>query len=631
MNRFRLMALFLAVSFLVPLLQISEGLAAFSDVPGSHPYRSSIDFVQQEGIVSGYSDGTYQPERILNRAEFTKIIIESRFDENTINSCVNRGGFYEKALFTDVEPGVWFEKYVCVAKKEGIIQGYSDGTFRPIQTIIFAEAAKIATESYGLTVGTGDPWFAPYLQKLGTLDAVPSSLASIPDEVQRGIKDMSRGEMADVIFRMRNIKDTIVSSDGNFSIKLPETSLPNGVKAQNITITRLTNTEQPVKEVNGAPMVFYKLEPDGIKFKEPVTFTVETDTVANTVPMVFLVSGDSFDLIPDPTIEINQGRNKAFLTASINHFSEVAIGYADYFDVSPVTISPTGDQIQGSGFTANTSIKRTASAPTFTLQSSGDVIDIQSNWTLDSVFFESIPGSLSPYVVQLPAQAKTAATDYNFSGDFNCSSAGSDQTQIEYQGTINWNYTFNGQNKRSRSVIRSISDPFVCEGADPLQAQYEIWREFAFQHINQLRSENGVGPLVSNALLNDIADVHAEDMAKNIGDLAHQGSLGEESWIRIKEGKVINISTGSYQFLPFPSGIDRSGENIGKRNLDFFNGDALKAIIDQHDWFINTPDEGVTHRTTLLSKSAAFTEVGIGLYLDANKDLWIVQNFISLK
>jgi uncharacterized protein YkwD len=631
MNRFRLLALFLAVSFLVPLLQISEGLAAFSDVPGGHPYKSSIDFVQQQGIVSGYADGTYQPERILNRAEFTKIIIESRFDENTINSCVNRGGFYEKALFNDVEPGVWFEKYVCVAKKEGIIQGYSDGTFRPIQTIIFAEAAKIAIESYGLSVGVGDPWFAPYLDKLKTLDAVPPSLASISDQVQRGIKDMSRGEMADVIFRLKNVKDSIVSTDGKFAIKVPETSLPSGVKAENIKITRLTDAEKPVKEVNGAPMVFYKLEPDGIQFREAVTFTVETDTVANAVPLVFLVSGDSFDLIPEPTIEINQTKNTALLTAQILHFSEIAIGFADYFEVSDVNIDPIGNQSVDNPFSANIDIKRTIAPPTFVLQSNNDTIKMDIDWTLESVFFESIPGSLDPYVVQLPLQSKSSATDYSFKGDFNCSMSGSDKTQVEYQGTINWKYSFNGTQRKSSSVIRSISEPFNCEATDTLTAQYEIWKTFAFEHLNQQRSENGTVALKYNELLSGIADVHAEDMAKNIGELAHQGSLGEESWIRIKEGKVIDIDSNSYTFISFPSGIDRSGENIGRRNIDFFQGDALKAIIDQHEWFMNTPDEGITHRTTMLSKSANFSEVGVGLYLDDQNDLWIVENFISLK
>lgn len=631
MNRFRLLALVLSVSFLASLLHISESIAAFSDVPSSHQFKSSIDFVQQKGIVSGYADGTYQPERILNRAEFTKIIIESRFDANTIDSCVNRGGFYETALFTDVEPGVWFEKYVCVAKKEGIIKGYDDGTFRPIQTIIFAEAAKIATESYGLSVGTGDPWFAPYLSKLQSLNATPNTLASIPDQIQRGIKEISRGEMADVIYRLRNVQDSIVSDDGMFAIKVPETSLPQGVDAKSIRITRLTDAEKPVKEVNGAPMLFYKLEPDGIQFREPVTFTVEADTVANTVPLVFLVSGDSFDLVEDPIIEISQVNSKAMLTAQIRHFSEIAIGFADYFEVSPVTLTPAGKQTAANSFSAAVNVKKTAAAPTFVLQSNNDTIAINTNWSMTPVFMETVPGSLTPYVVQLPLETKSSATEYNFSADFNCSSTGSPSTQVEYQGIINWRYSFNGQNRSTTSTIRSTSAPFECEGLDPLKAQYETWRQYAFQNINQLRSQNGIVPLTYNALLSDISDVHAEDMAKNIGDLSHQGSLGEESWIRIKEGKVINIATNTYQYLPFPSGIDRSGENIGRRNIDFFNGSGQQAIEDLHNWFMSTPDTGVTHRTTMLSKSANFSEVGIGLYLDDNNDLWVVESFISLK
>ena len=49
--------------------------------------------------------------------------------------------------FSDVSYSDWFAKYACFAKKQGIIKGYADGTFNPSQTITFAEAAKIVVNT----------------------------------------------------------------------------------------------------------------------------------------------------------------------------------------------------------------------------------------------------------------------------------------------------------------------------------------------------------------------------------------------------------------------------------------------------------------------------------------------------
>src|SRR3989304_903996 len=164
--------------------------ASFFDVPTDHPNKEAIDFVQAQGIVSGYPDGTYQPDKKLNRAEFSKIIISSRFAENDINSCTKADAFYKLSLFSDVDNGAWFENYVCVAKDNKIIQGYGDGSFKPGNTIIYAEAAKIVISSYGFEVAPGDPWFKPFLDKLASQNAVPLSLESISDETKRAVKEI---------------------------------------------------------------------------------------------------------------------------------------------------------------------------------------------------------------------------------------------------------------------------------------------------------------------------------------------------------------------------------------------------------------------------------------------------------
>ncbi|MFA6917860.1 MAG: S-layer homology domain-containing protein [Candidatus Gracilibacteria bacterium] len=165
--------------------------ASFSDVSESYDYNNAVNYVQQRSLVQGYEDGTYRPDNQITRAEFTKIIIGARFTQDEIDNCVPTKNF------PDVKSDKWYAKYVCVAKNEGIIAGFQDGTFKPINNITFAEAAKIVANSYGLEpVGEADSeahWYLPFVDALYLQAAVPPSITDYKVPI-------TRGEMAETIF-----------------------------------------------------------------------------------------------------------------------------------------------------------------------------------------------------------------------------------------------------------------------------------------------------------------------------------------------------------------------------------------------------------------------------------------------
>lgn len=181
----------LKVAFaLVVAFVISSTAFAFTDVSSSHVYSDAIDYAESLGIVQGYKDGTFRPDVPINRAEFTKVIIATEYDQETLDSC-------NTSKFTDVPDGAWYMPYICVAELEGIIDGYADQSFKPAQLINFAEASKILTNTLISQTNQGVPiWYETYVKSLSSKNAIPTSIDTFEHNI-------TRGEMVEIIWRLK--------------------------------------------------------------------------------------------------------------------------------------------------------------------------------------------------------------------------------------------------------------------------------------------------------------------------------------------------------------------------------------------------------------------------------------------
>ena len=103
----------------------------FSDVAKSHWAANYIGYMQQFGIITGYADGSFRPDASVTRAEFAAIA--SRFETLTEGT----------KSFSDVPSSHWAAKYINFAATRGWVNGYADGTFRPNNSITRAEVAAI--------------------------------------------------------------------------------------------------------------------------------------------------------------------------------------------------------------------------------------------------------------------------------------------------------------------------------------------------------------------------------------------------------------------------------------------------------------------------------------------------------
>lgn len=163
----------------------AAGLTDISD----HWAKDKIAQWVQKGLVSGYTDGTFKPDKSITRAEFMTLV----------NKVL---GFSEKAAieFSDVTPTDWFYEEIGKAVKAGYISGYQDGTVKPNREISRQEAAVALCKALNLEI-QGDVteftdkdaipnWSRPYI---GTL-AAKGYMGGYPDGSFKAERHITRAE-----------------------------------------------------------------------------------------------------------------------------------------------------------------------------------------------------------------------------------------------------------------------------------------------------------------------------------------------------------------------------------------------------------------------------------------------------
>ncbi|MFA6305521.1 MAG: FlgD immunoglobulin-like domain containing protein [Candidatus Gracilibacteria bacterium] len=179
----------------------TKDCGGFSDVNSTNQYCDAIDWAYENGVFSGYSDGSFKPFQTINRVELLKVVVEAFGLSLEADDGTTLG-------FKDVVKGSWYMKYIRTAKNKSIFSGDSGkGTARPDAVINRAEALKFIFETAKAAGRSFSPngsnysdvkagvWYEAYAalaRKLGLFDGTnlyPSNL-------------MSRGEVAQVLYRI---------------------------------------------------------------------------------------------------------------------------------------------------------------------------------------------------------------------------------------------------------------------------------------------------------------------------------------------------------------------------------------------------------------------------------------------
>ncbi len=207
-------------SFVVPIKVIRSLPASanlqFSDFDHAYMNANAIYYMRNNKFADGYADNSFRPTTTINRAEFMQILQQVNMqrireykrkhpDEPLFEDsmCINAFSAEGHMPFKDVPKDAWYAPAVCHGSSQRLINGYPDGTFRPANPINFVEASTIIAHTFGLNVSTtiptcesaNCPWFRNDVLMLEAHGAIPVSIT-------RFDQNITRGEMAEMIYRL---------------------------------------------------------------------------------------------------------------------------------------------------------------------------------------------------------------------------------------------------------------------------------------------------------------------------------------------------------------------------------------------------------------------------------------------
>ncbi len=141
-------------------IEIANLSLLYTDAPFLPSEAAAISVLTKLGAVQGNPDGSFRPNRTVNRAEFLKIAFLS-------NPRIRAASSDADDCFPDVTEDAWFSRFVCLGKRRGALKGYPDGSFHPERPVNYAEALKILGELYSYLgyAAPDEPWYMGYVRQ----------------------------------------------------------------------------------------------------------------------------------------------------------------------------------------------------------------------------------------------------------------------------------------------------------------------------------------------------------------------------------------------------------------------------------------------------------------------------------
>lgn len=188
--------------------------AKFEDIADTD-YAKAIEALSALGVVTGYEDGTYRPEKVVTRAEMAKLIVEILGYGNLVAG--------SKSNFTDTQ-GHWADAWIALAAGKGLVVGTGDGKFTPDRTVSYDEAITMVVRALGYTDASNElknmTWPTNFKVKAAEL--------KLTKDVKLASTGADRGGVAQLLYNALTATLVTVNSDGDIIKSTTQTTDAQG-------------------------------------------------------------------------------------------------------------------------------------------------------------------------------------------------------------------------------------------------------------------------------------------------------------------------------------------------------------------------------------------------------------------
>ncbi len=172
----------IAALVIVLAMALSSVAFAFTDVAEDAGYYEAVEVMSALGLLKGYEDGTFGPDKTITRAEFAAVVVRALGMEDAA------AGAVANTMFTDVTSSHWAAGYVQIANQQGIIAGYGDGIFGPEDEVTYEQAVKMIVCALGYGVkfaGVENAYPSAYLSQANTSGITVGAAGKIGEKATR--------------------------------------------------------------------------------------------------------------------------------------------------------------------------------------------------------------------------------------------------------------------------------------------------------------------------------------------------------------------------------------------------------------------------------------------------------------
>lgn len=285
--------------------------STFEDVTGD--YEDAINTLVALGVVTGYEDGTYRPEKTVTRAEMAKLIVELLGYGDLVAG--------SKSNFADTQ-GHWADAWIALAAGKGLVVGTGDGKFTPDRTVSYDEAITMVVRALGYTDNCNElknmTWPTNFKVKAAELKLTKDVAMNTTGADRGGVAQLMFNALQAILVTINSDGDVVKAYTTNSSNEVVYTKLLSRLATLETFTVDTTSLDEDSKNYRGelvdlAPYMYqnidaYVNDDDEVVYVDDVNSVIVTGTIEDlklgSTSLYDLGKGKTLSIDPDDDVTV---------------------------------------------------------------------------------------------------------------------------------------------------------------------------------------------------------------------------------------------------------------------------------------------------------------------------------------